>query len=96
MPGVGQFQSKGTPAANGAYGYSAGASGVVAVPDKAHLVGLTAWAAAAGATCQVGAGAVVAVPIGGSFTQDVQGGIVGAVNVTFVNTSQYFVEWILP
>lgn len=91
-----QFQATGSPAAQGTYACAAGVAGVVNVPAGAYLVGLTAWATAAGATAQVGALAVVTVPTGGAFGQDVQGGVLGPVAVTFVGTSQYFVEWIIP
>lgn len=95
MSGVSIFRAKGTPGANAVYDCTSGAAGVVNVPAGAYLCTATAWAVAAGATMQIGALPATAIPAGGSFAQDVDGGIVGPVAVTFVGTSQYFVDWVL-
>lgn len=94
--GLGQFSAQGTPAANGTYAYAAGAApAVVAVPDGAYLVGVSAWSTAAGATVQIGALATVTLPPGGTLEQAVDGGIKGVVNVTFAGAiGGYLVEWI--
>jgi hypothetical protein len=94
--GLGQFGAQGTPAANGTYAHAAGAApAVVAVPDGAYIVGVSAWSTAAGATAQIGARNAVTLPSGGTLEQDVDGGIKGPVNVTFAGPiGGYLVEWI--
>ena len=94
MAAIGHFAATGTPAATSVYAHAAGVVGAVNVPAGAWLLGLTAWAVAAGATVQIDARPAVGIPAGGSFTQDIGGGIVGPAVVTFVGTSQYFVEWL--
>lgn len=77
-----------------AYKYQAGAgAAVVAVPAGEYLSTVAAFAAAAGATVQIGAGALVPVPVNGSVAMDVQRGILGPVNVTFIGTSGYLVDY---
>ena len=76
------------------YDYSSGAgAAVVAVPAGAVLSTVAAFATAAGATVQIGAGDLVPVPILGSITMDIGREMQGPVNVTFVGTSGYLVDW---
>jgi hypothetical protein len=95
MSKVSIFRAAGTPAANQTYDCTAGVAGVVALPDGAYLTTCAAWSSAAGATMQIGAKPAVSIPTGGAFEQDVDGGIIGPLNITFVGTSQYFVDWVL-
>ena len=94
--GLGQFRTSGTPAANGTYAFAAGAApAVVAIPAGAYIVGISCWSTAAGATAKIGALDTVTLPPGGTLAQDVDGGITGAVNVTFAGAiGGYLVEWV--
>jgi len=76
------------------YAYSSGAGAVVvAVPAGAVLSTVAAFATAAGATVQIGAGNLVPVPFPGSVSLDIRRELQGPVNVTFVGTSGYLVDW---
>jgi hypothetical protein len=58
-------------------------------------MGACAWAAGVGATVQLtDADAIVPLAPGGTFEAQVDGGLRGPLNVTFVGTGGYFVEWI--
>ena len=81
------------------YDYQAGlGAAVVALPTGNYLLSVSAWAAAPGASMQIGTGALIPVPINGSVTANPNRGVVGTpapavLNVTFVGTTSYFVEW---
>ncbi len=94
MSNVGQFKAKGTLGANGTYGLASGVSGVAAVPPRAMVTSIACVAGAVDATVQIGVMPAVTVPASRSFSQDVDGGVSGAVNITFTNTVSYLVEWI--
>jgi len=66
---------------------------VVAVPAGAVLSTVAAFATAPGATVQIGAGNLVPVPVNGSVSLDIRRELQGAVNVTFIGTSGYLVDW---
>lgn len=66
---------------------------VVAVPAGAYLSTVAAFATAAGATVQIDGGDIVPVPFPGSVSMDIQREIRGPVNVTFIGTSGYLVDW---
>ena len=84
------------PPNNGLYQYASNAgAAVVNVPANTYLSTVAAFATAAGATAQIGAGDLVPVPVGGSVSLDVSEGILGPVTVTFVGTSGYLVDWFL-
>ena len=78
------------------YDYRSGAgAAVVAVPAGAYLSTVAAFASAPGATAQIAGGNAVPVPVNGSVALDVSEGLQGALNVTFVGTSGYLVDWFI-
>ena len=82
----------------GRYNYKAGAgAAVVTLPSGVSLSTCMAFATAAGATMQINGGDLVTVPINGSVSADVAAGIVTQVGfpvqIAFVGTSGYFVDW---
>ena len=84
------------PPSGSVYQYaSAAGAAVVPVPANAYLSTVTAFATAAGATVQIGGGALIPVPVNGSVEADVDEGLLGPLNVTFVGTTGYLVDWYL-
>lgn len=97
MPLLSVIRANHSAVQNYTYAYDGGAgAAVVAVPDGAYLTSAAAFATAAGATLQIGAGPAIPVPAGGSLSHEPDGGILGPVNVTFVGTAGYLVEWLAP
>jgi hypothetical protein len=96
MTDISVLRASGTPPQNRTYAYAAGTgSAVVAVPAGAYL--LTVALAGSLPTCaaQIAALDTVLVPVGGTWTHNVDGGIRGAVNVTITDSDSYFVDWVV-
>ena len=94
---LGLLRPLGKAGAYGTYGYASGTgAAVVAVPAGAYLSSVAAFATAAGATVQIGAGNLIPVPNPGSVAADVENGLQGPLNITFVGTSGYLVDWMIP
>ena len=97
MPGLGQVRPLGQNETFGLYAYRAGAgAAVVAVPAGAYLSTVAGFAAAAGATMQIGGGDAIPIPNPGSASADVNCTLQGPLNVTFVGTGGYLVDWFMP
>ena len=99
MAAISHVSARRTAAGNGTWAYVAGLGASVQVlPAGAYLLTVAAFAAAAGGTVQIGAGAAVSIPPSGSVSIDVGGGIVGApTNITFAGLAAadgWFVDWI--
>ncbi len=101
---INAYLTPGQPGAFGVYGYAAGlGAAVVPVPHGGpndpvtYLLTVAASASGAGASIQIGGGALIPVPANQRVQVDVHMGewssVASPLNITFVATDDYFVDW---